>query len=155
MNSALLAKWLFRFYDSRVTGTWKLILIDKYCSTGQMRTKSSLWSGILKTIHLVHVSSYWKVGNGKNVRFWLDKWHGEIVLFDEYPNLFQITYNKYITVHEVLSGAFINLEFARQLHGDYLIEWCSLVNQYSSFSLTNIPDQILWRWTPHGNFTVH
>ena len=30
-----------------------------------------------------------------------------------------------------------------------------LVNQLSGFELNTIPDQILWRWTPHRHFTVH
>lgn len=41
-GGALLTKWFMCFYDTRVTGAWKTILIEKYGVTGISREMSSL-----------------------------------------------------------------------------------------------------------------
>ena len=48
MNKALLLKWLVRFYDNQISGTWKSILIEKYGRVGDVRITSSFWKDILK-----------------------------------------------------------------------------------------------------------
>ena len=42
MNNSLLAKWLFWFYDNKITGTWNDIIFEKYSPTGDRRLKSTL-----------------------------------------------------------------------------------------------------------------
>lgn len=49
----------------------------------------------------------------------------------------------------------INLHFARQLTGIYCVEWIALVQQFSSFQLSNINDHLQWRWNVNGTFSVH
>ena len=99
MNTSLLAKWLFRFYDNKEVGTWKNIIIEKYSYTGDKRVKSHLWNDILKLRSVVQGSISWQVGNGESVRFWLDRWCGESLLCIEFPNLFDIAYDKDIYIY--------------------------------------------------------
>ena len=155
MNRALLIKWLVRFYDDKITGTWKKVLIEKYSCTGESRIASAFWKDILKDKALVEVSANWQAGNGLSIRFWLDRWHGDCSLQCIYPNLFHIAYNKNILVYEVFDSQGIQIKFSRQLVGVYHREWCALLQQFQHFQLTNVNDQIVWRWTSHGRFTVH
>ena len=46
------------------------------------------------------------VGNGRRVRFWLDKWCGDESLKDTFPSLFALATSKDAWVEEVCSGSF-------------------------------------------------
>ena len=61
-----------------------------------------------------------KVHNEKQIRFWEDKWLGNSALKDQYPNLFNLVYCKYVTVHTVLNGDSLNVSFRRHLTGNNL-----------------------------------
>lgn len=49
----------------------------------------------------------------------------------------------------------MNLVFARLLSGPSLKDWSALVSHFHNFTLHESNNQILWRWTAHGQFTIN
>ena len=49
----------------------------------------------------------------------------------------------------------LHLEFCRQLVSVYHTEWCALLSQFHNFQLNSNNDQIVWRWSRTGRFSVH
>lgn len=78
-----------------------------------------------------------------------------IILKTVDPNLFLIAYDKSIMVFQVFRDNWIHIEFSRQLVGIYHSEWCELIRQFMHFQLSELNDQILWRWSTHVRFSVH
>ena len=155
MNKALLAKWLMRFLDDKLTGTWKQILKQKYSVVGTYGLFSPFWKAILKNKGIVEVSTDWQVGNGHSIRFWLDRWIGNCALHNVYPNLFNIAYDKEILVSQVFTSNGLQINFCRQLVSIYHTEWCALLSQFHNFKLSPTNDQIVWRWSSPSRFSVH
>jgi hypothetical protein len=60
---------------------------------------------------------------GKNI------WCGNVKLADKYPNLFEVVYDKDITVHKVVSSNFQMLTFRRRLIGDLGEAYSDLMEQ--------------------------
>ena len=155
MSKALLAKWLVRFLDDSVVGTWKTILQQKYSVLGTYGLHSPFWKDIMQTKDIVEVSTDWQVGNGHCIKFWLDRWIGNTALHTVYPNLFTIAYDQNILVSQVFTSNGFRIEFSRQLVGVYHTEWCALLSQFHNFQLSSHNDQIVWRWSSTGRFSVH
>jgi hypothetical protein len=104
---------------------------------------------------IIEVSTDWQVGNGDSIRFWLDRWIGNCALQNIYPNLFSIAYDKEILVSKVFTPNGLQIALCRQLVSDYHTEWCALVTQFHDFHLSSTNDQLVWRWTSSGRFSVH
>ena len=97
-----------------------------------------------------------KVGNGREVLFWTDRWLGEYPLSDLYPQLFSVATDIGISVALVLDSRNINLVFRRQLTGGLRDEWYSLVSQMRVVHLDiDETDTLSWRWNTNGRFTVN
>jgi len=86
-NLALLGKWIWRLGSDK-GGIWKEILVSKYGGWRSLRkdgksNKCSLWWKNLKKVWASKEwgSSFeegvkWKVGDGKDISFWEDRWLG-------------------------------------------------------------------------------
>jgi hypothetical protein len=59
-----------------------------------------------------------KLQDGKQIRFWEDKWLGANVLKDDYPNLYDIVRRKNATLAEIFRTQPLNISFRRSL-----VEW--------------------------------
>lgn len=110
---------------------------------------------MLKDRFLIDIGTSRQVGNGKSIRFWIDRWTGQSTLRDIYPNLYPIAYDQHILVSQLFANHGLNLVFARQLTGVYLQEWKDLITQFQAFQLSDTLDSILWRWSNKGKFSVH
>lgn len=98
MNRSLLAKWLFRFKDPSYNSRWKEIILSKYSRTHNRMLYSPFWRSILEDESLVDISISKEVGAGKSVYFWTDTWIGNLPLKVRFPNLYDIVYDKTLTV---------------------------------------------------------
>jgi hypothetical protein len=58
-----------------------------------------------------------KVQDGKQVRFWKDKWLGANALKDEYPNLYNIVRRKNATVANIFRTRPLNMWLKIFTHG--------------------------------------
>ena len=81
-----------------------------------------------------------KVQNGKQTRFWEDKWLGNSALKDHYPNLFNLVHRKHVTVHTVLNGDPLNVSFRRHLTGNNLRDWMDLGHRVANIQLGDNED---------------
>jgi hypothetical protein len=71
--------------------------------------------------------STFNLHNGTQVRFWEDKWFGNVPLKDQYPCLYNITREKHLSVASAFSSVPLNISFRRALVGDKLLKWNELV----------------------------
>ena len=85
-------------------GIWQQILMNKYLKSNtltQVEKKSGdsqFWSGLMSVKQEFLKWMTFKVQNGKQTRFWEDKWFGNSDLKDQYPNLFSLAHRKHATV---------------------------------------------------------
>jgi hypothetical protein len=56
-----------------------------------------------------------KLQDGKQIRFWEDKWLGDNTLKVQYPNLYNIVWKKSAIVTKIFSTQPLNLSFRRSL----------------------------------------
>ena len=107
-NKALLGKWAWRFANEK-TALWNQVIRRKYGEEkGGWRSCEireaygvGLWKAINKVGQFVTPFFGYEVGNGKNVRFWKDKWCGTSPLSEAFPSLFSIATSKEAWVNEV------------------------------------------------------
>ncbi|GKV27386.1 hypothetical protein SLEP1_g36559 [Rubroshorea leprosula] len=104
-NFALLGKWWFRLGDG-VEGLWKRVIWEKYyggrrevdITSFESLTMSRVWKDIVsvgrgseRLVEMLVKGFNWKVGEGRCVDFWRDKWVGDKCLKDLFPRLFALT----------------------------------------------------------------
>jgi hypothetical protein len=85
-----------------------------------------------------------KVGNGKNTSFWNNIWCDSEPLSTKYPNLFEIAYDRDITVDKALSSDFQSLTFKRRLLGVLAIDYSNLIAQCNNIVISNDDDKVVW-----------
>jgi hypothetical protein len=95
-----------------------------------------------------------QLGNGKNIKFWEDKWVGNFLLKELYPSLFTITGKKHISIALVFSTVPLNISFRRGLVGNNLTYWHSLVARVANTRLTVSDDKFIWGLHENGIFSV-
>ena len=90
-NIALLSKWLYRLLTTN--GTWQQLIRNKYIGTKplvQVQWKngdSHFWASLMKTKQEFLKFGTFIVKDGSQVRFWEDRWLGNITLQEHYPRL--------------------------------------------------------------------
>ena len=86
-NKCLLSKWLFKLTNE--DDIWQQILRNKYLKSKtltQVEKKpgdSQFWSGLMSVKQEFLKWMTFKVQNGKQTRFWEDKWIGNSALKDQ------------------------------------------------------------------------
>ena len=101
MNKALLGKWNWRFAIES-EALWKQSISHKYgvqewgwCTRAVSgRHGVGLWKAIRKEWLGMYSSLAYRVGSGRRVRFWKDKWCGDEPLCESFPSLFAISLAK-------------------------------------------------------------
>ena len=101
MNKALLGKWNWCFAIES-EALWKQVISHKYgveeggwCTRAESgRHGVGLWKAIRKEWLGMYSSLAFRVGNGRRVRFWKDKWCRDEPLYESFPSLFAISLAK-------------------------------------------------------------
>jgi len=104
-NIALLGKWIWRLgYDKH--GLWKEVVDSKYGGWRDLQSKrnrcsDSLWWRDLKEVwsldewrDKLEANFSWEVGNGREIRFWEDRWAGNTTLKELFSRLHSTCLNK-------------------------------------------------------------
>ena len=101
-NLALLGKWIWRL-KSEERSLWKDILVSKYGEWRDLRSqgqksKDSVWRRDLRKVWNLEEwgndfedRGQWEVGDGKEIRFWEDKWLDNDTLLHKFPRLFSVS----------------------------------------------------------------
>jgi hypothetical protein len=132
-NQCLLNKWLFKLLNE--DWLWQTILRNKYLvgqTIGKVDRKprdSHFWTGLMKAKASFLVHGSFHLNNGKQVRFWEDKWLGTYSYQHQYPLLYNIVRRKNVTVEGVLSTVHLNVSFCRFLNQNNLVLWNDLVGR--------------------------
>jgi hypothetical protein len=139
-NRALLSKWLFKLLTTE--GTWQQLLRNKYLGSKPLvhvewkPGDSHFWSGLMKVKQDFLRFGTFEIRNGSQVRFWEDRWLGDIALKSQYPSLYNIVRRKFETVETILKSDNINLAWRRSLIGSKLVAWNELRQKLVNIALT-------------------
>ena len=107
-NKAFLGEWAWRFANEK-KALWSQVIRRKYgeeiggWTSCEIREAYGvgLWKAINKVGQPVTLFFGFEVGNGKNVRFWKDKWCGTSRLNEDFPSLFALATSKKAWVTKV------------------------------------------------------
>ena len=95
LNLCLLGAWVSRYLLNENT-LWRNMIDFKYetdkpnifcCPEVEV---SPFWKGVLWAAKAAHMGYKWKVGDGKNIRFWEDQWVGTSSLAVQYGEIERI-----------------------------------------------------------------
>ncbi|KAM0042665.1 putative RNA-directed DNA polymerase [Helianthus debilis subsp. tardiflorus] len=168
VNVALLAKWAWR-YKNEIRSLWHKVV--EVCHRrkgywGLLPANNSFpgcWKAIASFLNVLSIRDrkltlYFKgvVGDGENIRFWLDFWCGTELLKDKWPNLFSLSAQKHCSLKEV-SESFRNnhLIWSRLLQSDMeLQQLMELTGLLNVVCFNNNDDRWKWEGTVDGNFSV-
>ena len=92
--------------------------------------------------------------DGNNTRFWEDTWLGDTPLALQYPSLYRIVQRRDALVATIMQSIPLNIQFRRVLVGDRWEAWLHLVSRMMEVQLAHQPDQLRWKLTRSGEFTV-
>jgi hypothetical protein len=155
----LLSKWLFKVINE--DGLWLEILRKKYLTNqtiGKVEKKSGdsqFWTGLMNAkLDFLWYGSF-QIKNGRQIRFWEDKWLGNYNFQQHYPTLYNIARRKSNIVAHVLSAIPLNVLFQRYLAGNKLVLWNNLEMRVALVHLVDSEDVFRWNLHQHGQFTVH
>ncbi|KAL6342504.1 hypothetical protein AAG906_012100 [Vitis piasezkii] len=118
-----------------------------------------LWKAIRKEWLGMYSSLAFRVGNGRRVRFWKDKWCGDEPLYESFPSLFAISQAKDAWVSEVWNpdgvGDGWTPLFSRALN-DWEIEMMEqFMLKIQAFRVQRVnEDKMVWTASKSGVFSV-
>jgi len=157
-NIALLSKWLFKLLTSE--GTWQQLLRNKYLGSQPLVQAdwkpgdSHFWSSLMKVkLEFLRFGTF-KVNNGSQVWFFEDKWLGNRALKDQYPGLYNIVREKFMTIAEVMASEQPNISWRRSLFGPKLVAWRELLSRLDHINLVDEDDEFRWNLGQSGHFSV-
>ncbi|KAF5465338.1 hypothetical protein F2P56_015356 [Juglans regia] len=154
-NLALLAKQGWRVIHTPFSLVSQVLKAKYFQETSFMNAKlgqkpSYIWRSMLKARNLIDAGSYWRIGSGDKVRIWGDKW---------LPKTFPSAVKSPIShldgnakVQELLKPGEKewNMELVEHL---FCKEEADIIVQIP-LSTSNRPDQLIWKGTSTGFFTV-
>jgi hypothetical protein len=88
---------------------------------------SHFWAGLMNAKQSFFRYGSFQLNNGKQIRFWEDKWLGNSNFQHQYPSLYNIVRKKSDTVANVLGTIPLNVSFRGSLQGNNVALWNDLV----------------------------
>jgi hypothetical protein len=104
------------------------------------------------TNFLMHGS--FRLNNGKQIRFWEDKWLGNYSFQQQYQSICDLVRQMSETVESVLSTLLLNVSFCRFLSQNNLRLWNDLVRRIMHVRLNDQKDVFTWNLHQYGLYTV-
>ncbi|KAJ9673635.1 hypothetical protein PVL29_023281 [Vitis rotundifolia] len=165
LNKALLGKWVWRF-ASENDNLWKKVIGEKYGHEDSgWRTKEvrgtfgvGVWKEIMREANWCWESLEFKVGKGTRIKFWTDQWCGNVVMSQNFPQLFTLAVNRDATVNEVwdtnLGHGEWNPRFSRDFNDWEMDQIRDLFLLLRDFRISSEEDSVLWKGGSHGKYRV-
>jgi hypothetical protein len=157
-NKCLLSKWLFKLLNEE--GVWQELLRNKYLNAKTLSqvqakpTDSQFWKGLMMVKDEFFTRGYFKVGDGRSIRFWEDVWLGDSSLTNQCPSLYNIAQRENVLVAKVLQHTPLNMAFRRNLHGHTWARWIHLCTRLMLVQLNENTDAFVWKLNDNGLFSV-
>jgi hypothetical protein len=150
----MLAKWLMKIEREDDTLCCKLLrnkyLGDNGIASYKRINGSQFWKGLMAVRKDISRGMVYKIGNGKNARFWQDVWIGTCALRVAFPGIYEICNQQEWTVAKVMRNENLNLTFRRNYGTIQTIEWSELRILINGMSLTQAPDNVKWIFEKSG-----
>jgi hypothetical protein len=148
MNDSLLSKWLW--YIENSNGLWQKIIASKYLKgkplilVKQKQNDSHFWKKLLSLRDIFYKYCKTDVGNGLKTSFWKSTWLGNQPLSSQFHVLFDLAYDKDVSVNEVFTSNFESLTFRRKIVGNLKLLYDELINYCNQVCLSDQEDKIVW-----------
>jgi hypothetical protein len=159
MNLCLLGSWFKRFFSAE-DKIWRKIIEYKYntspniCWISSNATSSPFWKGLTWAAPSIRSSYHWKVGNGKNVLFWLDTLMSGGSLVTLFWDLFSICNEPSAKVSDILVDGEIRLSFRRCFDTNMMCRWRELCALLGFVSLSRDRDTPIWSLETSREYSV-
>ncbi|WMV33012.1 hypothetical protein MTR67_026397 [Solanum verrucosum] len=121
-NKSMMMKWLWR-YNLEDAGLWKEVIIAKHGRLNQWCSNITtlpygvgLWKSIRMLWDTFDQNAYFELGNGVLLKFWTDKWLGNITLQEDFPDLFRIAQDPNSIIAANREGINWDIRFRRNMH---------------------------------------
>ena len=101
----------------------------------------------------VRFGYFLKIRNGKQVLFWLDRWHGNCYLATSFLDLFQLVNEKNITIARAWEVVDLKLTLSRCADQRTMDRWHELLAVVKSLNVQDEPDVPVWKFTKSGVYT--
>jgi hypothetical protein len=125
-----------------------------YTQIEHMPGDSHFWVGLMKVKHMFLGLGCFKLGDGTQIRFWEDRWCGNVAFKYLSPNLYAIVRKKKVIVLDVFRTTPLNVAFRRSLVSNNLVAWLQCTSTVMNTQLTDQRDTFEWSLHQHGRFTV-
>lgn len=96
----------------------------------------------------------WVVNNGKQVRFWEDRWVGNSSLHNRYPSLYNTVRRRNVSIAIVFGSVPLNISFRRVLVGQNLVDWHNLIALILRTNLNDNNDSFTWNLHQYGQYPL-
>jgi hypothetical protein len=88
----------------------------------------------------------WIVNDREQIRFWEDKWLGNLAFKDKYPSLYAIVWRKSSSIVIVIGSVPLNFSFRKGLVGQNLVYWYELCASMVHIQLNLSSDYFRWNF---------
>ncbi|TVU30641.1 hypothetical protein EJB05_22272, partial [Eragrostis curvula] len=117
------------------------------------QSDSPVWADLLKVQECYDEGRVWRLGNGKKIDFWSDKWCGLFTLKEKCPELYMVCKQKSGSVAKFANSSW-RLEFTRWLDEQLQNQLSEIRNILCTVSLSDADDMPKWLWEGSGKFSV-
>jgi hypothetical protein len=159
MNLCLLASWIRR-YQLDEHKIWKQIIDHKYRTDAPNifacpeQGLSPFWKGVMWASRAAKMGYQWKVGNGRNIKFWEDHWFGHCSLAILFWDLYVLVNEQNISIAEVWDGVNLKLTFRRCVDHQLMQRWYDLKSIAESIQFDGTADSLIWKFEAKGVYSV-
>lgn len=165
MNSALLSKWWWRFFNEPHIPWCKIIRSLYYSKRRPLHEGrtfapySQWWRCVVRCRDVFKCGLSFEPGDGRNIRLWSDIWTEETPLSTLFPDIYECIVHKDAHVSNCWNANGWRWRFiTRGFRGSHLAQGrsqlASLKDLLHRTHLCNRPDLPQWRWTANQLFTV-
>lgn len=161
-NVALAGKWLWRF-PSHSSSLWHKIIRSKYgmhlngwdTISASKASHACPWKFITQGLPSFSSFLSFRLGDGQRIRFWEDKWVGNVPLLEACPRLFRLSslHNTPVCQFYSFLNRSWNFHFFRNLLDREVSELQFLLSVLDSTHLSSEVDKRIWTLDPSGVFS--
>jgi hypothetical protein len=144
-NISLLCKWWWKLETEN--GLWQDIVKAKYLRTKTVATvvtrfnDSPCWKALLKVKDTYFAGRKVILGNGDITRLWKDPLLDNRPYCEQFPPLYDLCQLQDCSIKTFIDANFV-IPFRRQLRGELLAQWNSIIEKIGMLSLSNENDKI-------------